>query len=324
MPGELEPTVVAPPGADAAPEATPDAGPDNAPAQPNERLFAGTFKNEEALLKGIREIRKKAGLDTADDEVIVGENGLFPTVESAERHYTEMRSLVTRMAQSKSRDDSPTIDAPEPKIRAGERTNPESIEDVVSMAGFDLKSLGDHWSEHGSLPDDFVQSLKKNDVQITLTPRMVEQYMASAHQAHRARESALKAALITESGGEENYLNIISWAREHASEPVKRLFRIAANDDDDPISATRPVFAIIKQEYEAFNATRPDDQKPAGGVITGSGTRTVQAAEPFESHHQMVTAMNESVKAHGSVANDPEFARRFAATPAHIRNGMSA
>ncbi|HUU68970.1 MAG TPA: hypothetical protein VM186_05570, partial [Planctomycetota bacterium] len=128
-------------------EATPAAGAVAAPEQQtDETKIAGKYADQAEFEKGFHEARKALGLaELPADRPLIGENGIFQTVEAAEANYADFDKLINSRQPAK-----PAATAPaDLAITKPEETGEETIEQVLAATGLDGEQLAQQFQEHG-------------------------------------------------------------------------------------------------------------------------------------------------------------------------------
>lgn len=140
-------------------ETPPPPPPPPPPAPPPEPpKFAGKFADEAGLAKGITEIFNKLGAPLPADKPVLGENGVYSTVDAAVIGYKTAETMLGLKSAAKppaAPTDPPRIaDTPAPKPDA-------DVTDIIKSAGLDPAALEETFTKNGKLDDAHYEALKK-------------------------------------------------------------------------------------------------------------------------------------------------------------------
>lgn len=249
-------TVVTPP-------SPPAPSPNPAPS-PEPKLFAGKYKDPEALEAGTREIRKTLGLETPDGALYGKDGAIAGDVLALERHYKDLETLYGKFKTPEPKPDAgkPGELAIKPETKAPPPDDAD-VDAIVAKAGLKATELGETWLKDGKLTEDQYKALAGQGY----SRKMVDSYMGgqvAIAQQSQARIAAAEAEGIKVAGGEEQHKNLRAWASHNI--PAAELKRLGDQVEADP--AFYPTYIeIIASRHR---------QEVAGGkaqpLITGSGS----------------------------------------------------
>lgn len=127
------------------------------PAAAPARKFAGKYENESTFRVGLNEARKAGGLEPFNDKVkLIGEDGMYPTPESAEKDYARYTSLIQNKPAAPA---SPTN--PKPLQIGGELTDEDGPEQILERAGLADKDVAEQFTKNGKLTDEQYAAIRK-------------------------------------------------------------------------------------------------------------------------------------------------------------------
>ena len=293
-------------------EATPDAGAVAAPEQQtDETKIAGKYADQATFETSLVEARKTLGLaDLPADLPIIGENGVFRTLEAAEANYADLDKLINSRQPAK-----PAATAPaDLAITKPEETGEETIEQVLAATGLDGEQLAQQFQEHGKLTADQYAALKKRGYSAALVDMTMRGLQAEA-QAVMDRSTAAVTQAQQIAGGETQEQTLREWAAYNM--PPDWLADWNQQVEQNP-GRYPDMMALIKQKHtEAVGAT--NTRPLVGGSVPAGG------ASGFTSSLELQTAVKEAKTKHGDAwSQDPDLQARLKATPAHIRRGAPA
>ena len=293
-------------------EATPEAGAVVAPEeQTGETKIAGKYADQAEFEKGFREARKTLGLaELPADRPLIGEGGIFETVQAAEANYADFDKLINSRQPAKPA----AADPADLAIVKPEETGEETIEQVLAATGLDGEQLAQQFQEHGKLTADQYAALKKRGYSAALVDMTMRGLQAEA-QAVMDRSTAAVTQAQQIAGGETQEQPLREWAA-YNMDP-------AWLADWNQQEATNPgrypdMMALIKQKHtEAVGASKA---KPlVTGAVPAGG------ASGYTSSQELQTAVKAAKTNHGDAwSQDTELQARLKATPAHIRRGAPA
>lgn len=309
MPDILEPSLQSggsPPPA-APPATTPPPPPAAAPpAPPAEKLLAGKYKSPDDLGKGVAEARKHLGLgDAPAGKPIIGDGGLYATVEQAELAYNDLQKLISRGAAKPAA--TPAADPKAPAMQVPDPSAPlpddADITALLASVGLTRDQVWTQYTQHGILTDEQYAALRTKGV----TRKMVNDHLAG--EASLGREiQQVRSQAADLAGGQDQLDALLSFG---STLPAKMIASINARlaDKDLCLAAVRELAAEHQQAVGAGKA------QP---LIQG-GVAPAQASAGYDNATEYLAAAR---KVRKGIASASEIAR-FRNTTTAVVNSAS-
>jgi len=208
--------------------------------------------------------------------------GKYKSVEELEKGYAEL--LKQRGADSnKKPDEQKPTQADETKpnldIKLGEEV--KKAEEIVEQAGLDWNNLRTEFYTNGQLNDDSYKAIERAGI-----PReLVDQFISG----QQAVAKASRAEVVADTGGEEGYAKMMTWASETLSDAEKKAFNSIVTGTD--LAATK---IAVSGLYAKFTASGNVEPNLIGGVSA--------QLDGFKSNAEMMKAMRDP-----RYENDPAY-----------------
>ena len=232
---------------------------DAAPAkeqQPTE--YAGTFKGEEALYKGLSEIRKAHGMPEKAPDVLAK---MYADPKEAEAEYSALRSALSKRAKDVGKTGTVLDQTLKPEAPATQDDGVDvPIHQVLSKAGVTEQAIFQEATASGTVSDDTVEKIR------AAHPTLSQVSKAQAHRIIRTeiQQQVRETQRVVSEGaaiaGSQEALQLLVAERDKYV-PPERLAAVnrMLNDNDLFAEGVR----LIKQYQEA---KAPAPQK---GTVTG-------------------------------------------------------
>lgn len=182
------------------------------------------------------------------------------------KSYTELEKMKS----------SPTPEVtPEVPPKEGlEITPPVKTEDVQKAVGEELfKEIAEYYGEHQEISEELYTKLDEKGYSKSFTDAWIE--------GQKSLRSKYESSVKAEAGGEEQYAEMITWAREGLTE-AERLMYDEAVESKDPVRAKMAV-GFLKSRYISAEGKPPR-------LVEGSAPN---ATEGFQSEEEFAQAIND-------------------------------
>lgn len=163
--------------------------------------------------------------------------------------------------EPEAEDETKTEDDPE-------KTAEEVAQEAADKAGLDLNQLSDKYWENGSLEEGDYEALEKAGY----PKHLVDQFI----DGQKALVELQRQTVFAQVGGEENYGEMINWARDNFTEAEVAAFDKAVNGDD--MNTVLMAVKGLKARYEAEAGFEPA-RTVTGGRNRGDGSVYESVAE---------------------------------------------
>ena len=200
----------------------------------------------------------------------------FKSPEDMAKAYAELESKIGKNPGDKP-DDAPA-DTPAPAD-----ATPDDAEKALSDRGLDLTKFSNEFSEKGELTPESYAELEKAG----LTKDIVDQYI----EGQKARATQFESAVKSEVGGDENYSQMVTWAKSNMTPAEITAFNNAVGSGD--INQAKLAVLGLSTRYSAANGSDP--KRTIGGGKAG-------AEDTFQSTAQLTEAMKDP-----RYKNDPAY-----------------
>lgn len=208
--------------------------PEQAQQTPEAKVYAGKFKEADALYKGANELRKKLDMPEMT----------YADPDSAEREYTSLQKLMGKMGQAKQADKLAIPDAKPVDDNM-------DVPDILQKASLDQSAIEKKWAEKGTLDPEDYEALRK--VNPALSKNVVNR-IAEGLAAKAALTSVAKERLIGEAativGGQEQLDALLTSAREFVPETEIEAFNKRLDDPKQMLSAVRELAFLQSQRTQ--------------------------------------------------------------------------
>jgi hypothetical protein len=187
------------------------------------------------------------------------------------KSYTE---LEKRFSQPKPKTEATEVDTEDNPAAPAEDTSENKAEAIVESAGLDMQVLSKEFADKGELSTDAYTKLDKAGI-----PKdMVDQYIAG----QKALQEQVQLRAYSEVGGQQEYVNMVTWAQGNLSASETKAFNLAVSGDQDQINlAVRG----LRDKYTQANGRDPS--RSLSGSSTNTGTKS------FGSRAELTTAMSD-------------------------------
>lgn len=193
----------------------------------------------------------------------------FKSAEDMAKAYAELESKMGKPAEPKADPETPPADVPNPT----EATTDEA-EKALSERGLDLSKFSEEFSEKGELTPESYAELEKAG----LPKDIVDQYI----EGQKARASQYESSVKAEVGGDENYSQMVTWAKANMSPQEITAFNNAVGSGD--VNQAKLAVLGLSNRYSTANGADP--KRTIGGGKAG-------ALDTFESTAQLTEAMKD-------------------------------
>lgn len=275
-------------------------------------LLAGKYADEAALSQGITELRKAAKLESFEEgKPVIGEKGVYPNASVAERAYLDLQSMHSRLTRKPAAEPSQPGTLSEPAAPPDPST--DTVEAVLGKAGIDGAAIGAEYVKEGKLSDANYAALQK----LGYTPAMVNNYLAgqvAIQQSQMAARAEIDDAMIEQVGGKEQFDNLATFYKSLPVEKQRIIYSLTHGADASKDSAVTGIETLMGWHAKAIGAG--SGAHVGGEGAAGGGGKT----EGFTSKGERDAAYKKAVETHGKgrAYDDPEFARRMAATDVRL------
>lgn len=186
--------------------------------------------------------------------------GKFNSQEDLIKAYQELEAKNTKQAQETKKEEGLEIQ------------QDTKAKEVVESAGLDMANLQKEYDDNGELSNDSLNKL----AQVGISKDIVDSYIQGQNAVAQQLETEIKGIV----GGQENYTNMMSWAKENmTSDQINAYNRIVNGKDVD----------AIKVAVAGLNAQMKTDQGEPE-LISGRQSNTVAT---YESWAQVTAAMKD-------------------------------
>ncbi len=192
----------------------------------------------------------------------------FKSPEDMAKAYAELESKIGQPAEPKA-DDTPPADTPAPAD-----ATTDDAEKALSERGLDLSKFSNEFSEKGELTPESYAELEKAG----LTKDIVDQYI----EGQKARASQYESSVKSEVGGDENYNQMVTWAKSNMAPDEIAAFNNAVSSGD--VNQAKLAVLGLATRYSSANGSDP--KRTIGGGKAG-------AQDAFESTAQLTEAMRD-------------------------------
>ena len=204
--------------------------------------------------------------------------GKYKSQEELEKGYLELQK---QLGKQPSEDSGTTEDQPE----QGETETPQGAREIYGdyigerfeQAGIKYEEMNEHFQKEGTLTDQHFEELNKAG----FTKDVVESYLAGIQQKSAVTEQQIYD-IKEEYGGDTGYANMMDWAGQTLSDAEKSAFSVGINNPN--IEVVKLTVAGLHSKYVKATGTEPN--------LIGGKTPSAPS-EKFESHDQLVRAMND-------------------------------
>lgn len=246
--------------------------------QPDNKLLAGKYKTEEDLQKGILEVLKKQN-EGKDLETIYKELESGLGAQSNDDNVTE------------TQDNQMEIDTGETKGTGNTDNNTDGDDDGEESKNTQLdfaKYEQELYENNGQLSENSYKELEEQG----FPKYVVDQYIRGLQAT--AQAAAQEVYQITD--GQENYQNMINWAKDNLDVAEQNAFNAQVNSNDPAVR--RLAVEALYSRYTKANGTPPKN------LLQGDTSRTT-TRNVYESRAQMMEDMRNP-----KYKTDPAFRRK--------------
>lgn len=260
-----------------------------APVDPGQSQapWSEKYTDQAAFEKGFKEISNKLG--TPINRPILGDGGIYDSPEAAWNGYKVFETALGKRSTPAA--PKPAEPAPQPKpdakpaeapaaLKIEDQPKPtsiESIDDVLTSAGLDPKSVADTFTKNGRLDDAAYQALAAKGFGRGVVDSFIAGQQAIAQAEQRSYEMA-----VQEAGGEQNLQSLIKWAVTGVERAEHAIFNQRLADPKLRVGAIKD----LKARYAAASGT-------AGSKPLVSGQSTGQPTVP-KSHAEYMKWVDEA------------------------------
>lgn len=192
----------------------------------------------------------------------------FKSPEDMAKAYAELESKIGKPAEPKADPETPA-ETPAPA-----EATPDDAEKALSDRGLDLSKFSNEFSEKGELTPESYAELEKAG----LTKDIVDQYI----EGQKARATQYESSVKSEVGGDENYNQMVTWAKSNMSPQEITAFNNAVSSGD--VNQAKLAVLGLSTRYSSANGSDP--KRTIGGGKAG-------AQDTFESTAQLTEAMRD-------------------------------
>lgn len=192
----------------------------------------------------------------------------FKSPEDMAKAYAELESKIGKPAEPKADPETPA-DTPAPAD-----ATPDDADKALSERGLDMAKFSNEFAEKGELTPESYAELEKAG----LTKDIVDQYI----EGQKARATQYESSVKAEVGGDENYNQMVTWAKSNMSAEEISAFNNAVSSGD----VNQAKLAVLGLSTRYSKANGSDPKRTIGGGKAG-------AEDAFESTAQLTEAMKD-------------------------------
>lgn len=193
----------------------------------------------------------------------------FASAEDMAKAYGELEKKQSQAEAPKVEEKQET-----PKPQENDLEIEKAAEDAVASAGLNMETLQEEYDSTGELTDKSYDALAKAGVSREYVDAFIAGQQAIADQI----SNSVKATV----GGNENYAEIVNWAKANLSAQEQNAYNNAVNSND--LSTVQLAVAGLQSRYQAANGTDPK---------LVSGTASSDVGNGYQSWAQVTEAMND-------------------------------
>lgn len=193
----------------------------------------------------------------------------FKSAEDMAKAYAELESKMGKPAEPKADPETPPADTPPPA-----EATPDDANKALSERGLDMAEFSREFAEKGELSPESFAKLEQAGISKDTVNQYIEGQKALANQY----ESSVKS----EVGGDENYTQMVTWAKANMSTEEITAFNNAVSSGD--VNQAKLAVLGLSTRYSSANGSDP--KRTIGGGKAG-------AQDAFESTAQLTEAMRD-------------------------------
>lgn len=279
-------------------ESTPQTPPPNQTAAPSTppadqpKVYAGKFKSEDDLYKGVTELRKQLELPEFK----------YSDPAIAEAEYSSLQKVYGKIGQAKGQ---PT------KLSVGDLpTIPDDfdMQSAAAKTGLNKEEVYKHYTEKGDLSDEHFAAIRKEYPWMSrkVAANLIEGEIAKAQVQALAKAQVVTQA-IDEVGGDDAWKTISAWASEKLDPKVKADINKRLDNSSTTVSAARELAYLYSKDTASQQQTQQTNRAPIAGARNSGGGVTVEKAREL---------------ARAALAGDMRAATQFANLPPEIHKAI--
>jgi hypothetical protein len=188
----------------------------------------------------------------------------FKSAEDMAKAYAELESKIGKPAEPKA----------DPETPAPAEATPDDANKALSERGLDMGKFSTEFAEKGELTPESYAELEKAG----LTKDIVDQYI----EGQKARATQYESSVKAEVGGDEQYNQMVTWAKANMSPAEITAFNNAVGSGD--VNQAKLAVLGLSTRYSSANGSDP--KRTIGGGKAG-------AQDTFESTAQLTEAMRD-------------------------------
>tara|TARA_R100001463_G_scaffold21267_3_gene51304 strand:+ start:6820 stop:7635 length:816 start_codon:yes stop_codon:yes gene_type:complete len=197
--------------------------------------------------------------------------GKYDSVEELEKAYQELQQKMSKG------EETPEQESTEDQPQSAKEIYGDYIGERFEQAGIKYEEMNEHFQKEGTLTSEQFEELNKAG----FTKEVVESYLAGIQQKSAVTEQQIYD-IKEEYGGDVGYANMMEWAGQTLSDAEKSAFSVGINNPN--IEVVKLTVAGLHSKYVKATGTEPN--------LIGGKTPSAPS-EKFESHDQLVRAMND-------------------------------
>jgi len=149
----------------------------------------------------------------------------------------------------------------------------KTADEAVENAGLNMDALSEEYAEKGELTPESLEALGK----VGITPEMVQSYI----KGQTADADAARASILEPVGGEEAYVDMVTWAADNLAEADIDTFNSVIESGD--AAAMKMAVENLNTKYTAANGKEPS--------VTLNGKPSTAGQSAYESTADLMKDM---------------------------------
>jgi hypothetical protein len=239
----------------------------SAPVGHDEEMAA---KYEESQQTGTKQEEQSSG---EGEEKLLGK---FNGVDDLAEAYKELeKRLGENSGESQDSSEETSNEKPSEDDKSDEEMSNEEAAEKAADANLDVQSMSDYYAQNGDLTDDHYEALEKAGI----PKQFVDEYI----QGVEAKASQVEQNVYNEVGGQEQYQEMVEWAKDNMSDEQKKTFNSQIDSND--MGQIKSAVQSLAYQYQQGNP-----KEPSLATDTTSGK---SPGSSFESVAQLTEAMRD-------------------------------